>query len=122
MILVDSNIIIYHFNGMSKATEFLNAHQRKLYLSAMSVAEVLSFAPSEKALGMAEQFLNENFIWLDISREIILTTAKIRRQRKIKMPDAIIGATALVHHLAIASRNEKGFKYLAIDIINPIDS
>lgn len=41
--------------------------------------------------------------------------------RKIKTPDAIIGATALIHHCALASRNEKDFKNLLLDFINPID-
>lgn len=121
MILVDSNIIIYHFNNVSKATEFLNANRENLAISTITVAEVLSFAPSELALKMAEQFLKDNFKWIDIDHEIIFKTAEIRRQRKIKTPDAIIGATALIHHCALASRNEKDFKNLLLDFINPID-
>lgn len=122
MILVDSNVIIYHFNNMAKATEFLNANRGNMAISTMTVAEVLSFAPSELALKMAEKFLIENFKWLDINREIIFKTAQIRRQRKIKTPDAIIGATALIYHLTLASRNESDFKHLPLDFVNPIDN
>lgn len=40
---------------------------------------------------IAEQFLTENFKWIDVSREIIFKTAEIRRQRKTKTLDAIMG-------------------------------
>lgn len=122
MILVDSNVIIYHFNNITKATEFLNANRGNMAISTITVAEILSFAPSELALKMAEKFLIENFKWIDVSREIIFKTAEIRRQRKTKTPDAIIGATALIYHLTLASRNETDFKHLPLDFVNPIDS
>lgn len=121
MILVDSNVIIYHFNNITKATEFLNANRGNMAISTITVAEILSFSPSELALKMAEQFLTENFKWIDVSREIIFKTAEIRRQRKTKTPDAIIGATALIYHLTLASRNERDFKHLPLDFVNPID-
>lgn len=121
MILIDSNIIIYHFNGVEKATQFLSQNRGNMSISMMTVAEVLSFAPDTQALKLAEKFLNEQFTWLDISREIILKSAEIRREKKIKTPDAIIGATALCHGLALVSRNSKDFKHLPITLINPID-
>lgn len=121
MILIDSNIIIYHFNGVEKATQLLSQNRGNMFISMMTVTEVLSFAPDTQALRLAEKFLNEQFTWLDISREIILKSAEIRREKKIKTPDAIIGATALCHGLALVSRNSKDFKHLPITLINPID-
>lgn len=121
MILVDSNIIIYHLNNLALATQFLHQNRGKMYISTITVAEILSFAPNVQILNMTQRFLQENFVWLDVSREIIFKTAEIRRQRKIKTPDALIAATALVHGLVLASRNDKDFKNMGIAYINPID-
>ena len=39
---------------------------------------------------------------------------------KIKLPDAIIAATALVHNLTLLTRNEKDFSKISnVEITNP---
>lgn len=121
MILVDSNIIIYYFSGMEKAREFLNENAQNLAISTITVSEVLSYPMSEDELKYTTDFLKNNFTWFDVSRDIIFKTAEIRRQRKIKTHDAIIGATALIHELTLASRNEKDFKNLPLNFINPFN-
>lgn len=121
MILVDSNIIIYYFSGMEKAREFLNENAQNLAISTITVSEVLSYPMSEDELKYTTDFLKNNFTWFDVSRDIIFKTAEIRRQKKIKTPDAIIGATALIHELTLASRNEKDFKNLPLNFINPFN-
>ncbi len=121
IILVDSNIIIYHLNGVAQATRFLHEHRGHMCICMITVAEVLSFAPNAQALAMTEKMLHEQFTWIEISREIILKSAELRREKKIKLPDAIIGATAVCHQLKLASRNHKDFGHLPITLINPID-
>lgn len=47
-------------------------------------------------------------------------TILIRRQYKIKLPDAIIAATALVHNLILVTRNTSDFKNIPeLQLINP---
>ena len=121
MYLIDTNILIYHLADAPRATQFLQAHRGKMYISTITVIEVLSFAADDKALAMAEAFLKDNFIWLDVSRDIVFASAKIRRAKKTKTPDAIIGATALCHQLTIVTRNCKDFEHLRLQIINPMD-
>ncbi|WP_370688565.1 hypothetical protein [Moraxella nasibovis] len=48
-------------------------------------------------------------------------SAEIRRQKRTKTPDAIIGATALLHHLTLATRNVGDFEHLPMTAINPIN-
>lgn len=122
MILVDTNILIYYFNGLPQARQFLTAHAGNLAVSTVTVAEVLSYPSSDDTIKAMQQFLRDNFTWLDASCEIMLKSATLRRQKKIKLPDAIIGATAIHHQCSLVSRNERDFKHLAIDLINPIDS
>lgn len=45
----------------------------------------------------------------DLSEEIILKTIEIRRKVKIKLPDAIIAATAIVNGFTLLSTNDKDF-------------
>lgn len=121
MMLIDSNIIIYYFNGVQKSRDFLNQHAGNMAISTITVSEVLAFPMSEERLNITQQFLEDNFVWLDVTRDVIFKSAEIRRQKKVKTPDALIGATAICHGLTVASRNEKDFSALNIPFINPID-
>lgn len=122
MILVDSNIIIYYFNGIQKADDFLTQHISNMAISTISVCELLSNKNSSAdELDNITLFLKNNFTWIDVSRDIIFKSAELRRQKKTKTPDAIIGATALVHSLTLATRNVADFEHLPINVVNPMD-
>lgn len=46
----------------------------------------------------------------DLTEEIILRTIAIRKSRRIKTPDAIIAATALVYDLTLITHNTSDFE------------
>lgn len=49
-----------------------------------------------------------------------LTDTNLRKQKKIKLPDAIIAATVLVHGFTIIARNTKDFQHIAgLNYVNP---
>jgi predicted nucleic acid-binding protein len=49
-------------------------------------------------------------------------TAEIRKKYNIKLPDAIIAATAIVYGLKLVTRNEKDFAQIkGLNIINPFN-
>lgn len=58
------------------------------------------------------QFIDNATVYY-CSERIILQTIAIRKQYKLKLPDAIIAATAVVHNLTLLSRNLKDFKGIA---------
>ncbi len=125
MYLVDTNIIIYYLDNQKQAVEFIQRHysviDNPLYVSIITVIEVLSFKFSSKEQEqIVREFLQDNFVWLTIDNNIIDKTANIRQNKKMKTPDAIIGATALVHNLAIVTRNAKDFQHLSMEVINPM--
>jgi predicted nucleic acid-binding protein len=47
---------------------------------------------------------------------------EIRQANRIKLPDAIIAATALQNSAILVTRNTKDFKTLALETYNPFDS
>ncbi len=57
----------------------------------------------------AEEFLEENFFFMPLDREIARVTAKIRRTTKLKLPDATIAATAMVTMTPLVTRNISDF-------------
>jgi predicted nucleic acid-binding protein len=49
----------------------------------------------------------------DLTEEIILKTIALRKSRKIKIPDAIIAATALIYDLILITHNIRDFESIS---------
>lgn len=61
-----------------------------------------------------------NFQVFDVEKKISKETIKLRRQYTIKIPDAIIAATALNNEAILVTRDEEDFKRIKhLDILNP---
>ena len=59
---------------------------------------------------------------LELSDEIVTKTIEVRIKHKLKVPDAIITATARVHNMTLITRNVADFgKIPSLSIINPWD-
>lgn len=118
--LIDSNIIIYHLNGELVATEFLAQNINHCAVSRLSFIEILSFdfTPTEKV--MVENLL-ERFAILDTSGSIAKQALQNRANKKIKIADNIIAATAQVHGLTLVTRNIRDFQTLSVGLLNPFE-
>ena len=94
-LVADTSLIINLFNGNTLARDVI--HQRQPWLSCITEIELLSFpklSTPEKQL--LNKFLDECVI-LDLTKTIRDATIKIRSSYQLKIPDAIIAATA--HYL-----------------------
>jgi predicted nucleic acid-binding protein len=58
------------------------------------------------------EFINRSTTY-DLTKEIVDQTITIRKAHKIKLPDAIISATAMVNNFTLISRNAKDFKKIS---------
>lgn len=107
----DSNIVIDALRGFEQArAELKRAAERsgRLWVSRMVWIEVMSKGDGE-GLRRSEQFL-ENFGIDEIDLEIGIRAASLRRERpRLKSPDAVILATALVRGRVLVTRNTKDF-------------
>jgi len=66
----------------------------------------------------AIKFISNATIY-DLDEVVAEKTIEIRQKYKIKTPDAIIGATALVQDFEIVTNNADDFKKLDLKIITP---
>ena len=88
--------------------------------SIVTKIETLGYAfKSVEEQAIMETFINGSTI-LHLNDEIVDKTIALRKSRKMKLPDAIIAATALVYNLVVISRNTADFKNIpGLQVINP---
>jgi len=107
-ILLDSVILIDHFNDIKKATDYLRSVRTDAVLSVVTRAEVLVGFESEEARYRGIALLN-HFACLPITLEIADRAAVLRREHGWKLPDAFQAALAQEHHLSLSTRNTRDF-------------
>jgi len=122
----DSNILIYHVNGQLDAAmeqELYGYFEQRAYISTITAMEVLSWpGHSDESVKLTTAFL-EVFDEIAIDAEIKAVAIKIRRKYRLKLPDAIIAATALHLGLPLITRNVKDFKDIPeLEMINPFEN
>lgn len=123
--LLDSNTVIDYvaFLHPNKASKWLNTIiDRAINVSVITQIEVLSFNPDkDDNYAVLVDFFDSAVIF-DLVPEVVNQTIHIRQRRKIKLPDAIIAATALVNKLTLISRNTKDFKNIeGLEVLNPYE-
>jgi predicted nucleic acid-binding protein len=115
--LVDSNIIIYHLNNESLATEFLLNNANQCAISQITYIEVLSFSFTPEQERDVKNLL-ERFKMIDVNKEIAIQATMNRKIKKIKIPDNIIASTAQVNNLILVTRNSLDFNALDVQILD----
>ena len=107
--LLDSVILIDHFNNKKKATLFLSAlDPNKMAISVITRAELLVGFEREGVRTKAQNLMDQ-FNLLIIDKETADKAAELRREYKWKLPDAFQAAIALNHGLKFYTRNTKDF-------------
>lgn len=105
--LLDSVILIDHFNGQPEATQFLLENRDSAAVSIITRAEVLTgFDPVGEV--QAKAFLNL-FRTYPLTEEDADLAASLRREHRWKLPDALQAAVAINCQLTLATRNTKDF-------------
>ena len=124
--LWDTNTAIYYLQKQFPplAEKFMDGTLEKSQpaISVITEIELLCWkTTSEKDLKVLYDFI-ENTMVFELEKDIKLKTAESRKTHNIKLPDAVIAATALTFHLTLITRNVIDFKNIdGIDLINPFD-
>jgi len=121
--LLDTNILIYYFNGnmespiKNKVTRLIG---NSFQMSVISKMEFLGFPFSLQEQQKAAQFIEYATI-KTLTDEIVQRVIDIRQEKRIKLPDAIIAATAMQYADILVTRNTKDFKSLGLETYNPFE-
>lgn len=119
-LLVDTNILIYLLDKESGVLPVLE--NKSIYISFISELELLSYRNyTSQELKVLHALLNDCII-IDINNEIKTLSVHYRIKNKLKLPDAIIAATA--QHLGIplltADRDFSNLKNIDIVIFEKL--
>ncbi len=92
-LVIDTNIALYLLDGDEILKEYLE--DKVFYLSSITELELLGFKGIIETEEIAIEFFLEECSIVDMNRGIKDITIALRRNYKLKLPDAIIAATAI---------------------------
>lgn len=124
--LWDTNTAIYYLQQLfsKEAEDFMDGILKESVptISAITEIELLCWkTATHKDLTVLKSFIGDSLVF-ELEQEIKNKTVELRKKYAIKLPDAIIAATALVNDLTLISRNAKDFaKIDGLGLINPFE-
>lgn len=121
--LIDTSAVIKYLNqtfpspGLSFIDETVDA---ECIISFITEIELQAWNPiNPEDLAVYQLFVANSAI-IGINDEIIRETIRIRKSHKLKIPDAIIAATAIINNLILLADNNKDFLAVkGLKYINP---
>lgn len=117
--LLDTNTIIDYMGNKlpeNAKKELAKIIDDEINLSVINKIELLGFAKVDQDL---IDFVNFSNIY-QLDEEITELTIEVRKKYRIKLPDAIVAATALAHDYTLISNNDKDFNNIkGLKYINP---
>lgn len=121
--LADTNTIIDLVVGRLPAAS-ISWLEQQLGQQTVAISIVTRIELLTKTEPAAEYATMQSFVQsvdvLPLDEPVTQHTIGLRQQHRVKLPDAIIAATALAHGLTLLTRNSNDFKAVAgLAVINP---
>lgn len=104
--LLDTNILVDFLNGIPEARDEVARYAEKA-ISIVSWMEVMVGTDDQTAAG-TRAFL-KTFEQIPLDDAVAARAVELRRMHRIRLPDAVIWASADVHSLLLVTRNTKDF-------------
>ena len=123
--LVDTNIWVYTASGDPTAVGILDlaAAAEWAGYTAITRLELFGYPELRPADEVVLRSMLACFHEVEVSGSIVDKAIEIRKKRRIRVPDAIIAATAVVMKARLITRNADDFKGVAsLDVVNPYAS
>ncbi|TVR78458.1 MAG: type II toxin-antitoxin system VapC family toxin [Chitinophagaceae bacterium] len=119
-LLFDSNIIIYLSKKLLDARAFTKIEDVPC-ISVITYMEVMGYRFKYKS----EKEFIENFCTIahliELDKSIVTRVVKLRSENNIKLPDAIIAATALEANMTLITHNASDFKGISgLNLLDPL--
>jgi len=100
--LIDTDVFVDHLRGAKE----LEARSHRVHYSVVTRAELFAWNTATEIVSL----LLAPFREIDIGREIAERAGRLRRESGIRLPDALIAATAVEHKLNLFTRNRSDFE------------
>ncbi len=120
--LIDTNVVSDYFSaslpvaGIALLDSTIDAIPN---LSIITQIELLCWNTDATTEQNVKDFITDSKV-LDINPDVIAHCVALRRNKKIKTPDAVIAATALAHNFTLITNNERDFANIkGLKFINP---
>ncbi|MCF6289110.1 MAG: type II toxin-antitoxin system VapC family toxin [Proteobacteria bacterium] len=115
MILLDTCVLIQFLKGDNQVVTRISKINSSLTISATSVMELYYGALNKDEQKMLEQFCSKfKVIQLsaDISKQSIKLIKHYAKSHCLDIPDSLIAATCMTHHLKLYTLNIKDFRFI----------
>jgi predicted nucleic acid-binding protein len=106
--LFDSNVLIDVLNGVALARDAIGPPSERKLISIVTWLEVMAGTRSPREEIRARALMDRMHV-IPLSSAIAEAAWRIRRDRRLKLPDSIILATARVEGIPLYTRNTKDF-------------
>lgn len=100
-LLVDTDVFVDHLRGAHE----LRPGKHRLFYSVITRVELFA---GTTGTDLTARLLSA-FRELPVDRAVAERAGRIRRETALRMPDALIAATAVEHQLALVTRNRRHF-------------
>jgi len=115
--LFDTNILVDYAYGVQTAVDELDSYEAHAISRVVWIEFLTGGRVAETEA--RRRFIIEKFQLLEIDEAISEEAVLIRQRSRLKLPDAIILATARVHGMLLVTRNDRDFSRNDPDIRIP---
>jgi predicted nucleic acid-binding protein len=108
--LIDTNVVIDHLSNRLPPDAASEIDKLPGIISVITRIELLGwYNATAMQLAKIKPFIDNARI-INLSEEIIQQTITLRQHYKMKLPDAVVAATAIVHNYTLLTRNTVDFR------------
>jgi len=123
--LIDTNLLIYHTKGSQISIEFFSdlVSQRSFNISILTKIEFLGWDKhTPDGFTKCQRLIDPANIY-PVDERIAGKAIELRKNKNIKLADAVIAATAVLNNLTLATRNVDDFKDIeGLKVLNPFNA
>jgi predicted nucleic acid-binding protein len=117
-VVFDTNILIDHLNGIPSARSVIGLYPARSISVVTQIEVLVGIKPDTEARTRA---LLKSFDIIPITSEVVEAAALLRRTSKLKLPDAVILATAQSLGCVLVTRNTRDFARNDPNILVPYE-
>lgn len=100
--LIDTDVFVDHLRGAKE----LEPRAHRVHYSVVTRAELFAGNTATEMVSL----LLAPFREIEVGREIAERAGRLRRETAIRLPDALVAATAVEHKLSLFTRNRSDFE------------